>query len=461
MRKLVGVLAVMLVLGAGLAYFGWDRFFRERPQPDWVMATPDMRFMYGSIGAEQDSGIPYGIFAALPRIFPEKFPGPEGFASLGAVVEEGRTLPVGFTEKVIGFPRVANNCAACHVATYRVSADAERVVVPTGPSHGTDLEAFFRLLVDTAKDPRFDADTMMPAIEQVTDLDFIDRLAYRYLFIPITRKRLLEREEQFGWIYRTDFPDWGPGRDDAMNLTKYFMLEWPMDDSFGPTDMPSIWNLKKYQAAQGHRPNLAGDSHDNEAFLEQVSWLQDYLGNTPAPAWPLPVDQTKAEAGRAVFQANCAGCHAGERTGTPLPIAEIGTDRGRIDTWSKEAAAEANEVARGMGIERNGLVEEDLVGYVAPFLDGIWLRGPYLHNGAVPTVWDLLQPPDARPATFWRGYDVLDAEKLGFVSRGAEAQAAGFRFDTTLRGNGNGGHDFGTDLPDEDKQALIEHLKTL
>ena len=55
-------------------------------------------------------------------------------------------------------------------------------------------------------------------------------MAYRYLIIPITKQRLAEREGQFKWIYRHDFPEWGTGRDDAMNLTKYFMISWPMDD---------------------------------------------------------------------------------------------------------------------------------------------------------------------------------------------------------------------------------------
>jgi hypothetical protein len=77
----------------------------------------------------------------------------------------------------------------------------------------------------------------------------------------MTKKRLIEREKQFAWIYRKDFPDWGRGRDDSMNLTKYFMLELPMDDSFGPDDIPPIWNLKKYNAL-GTTMNHAGDSHD-------------------------------------------------------------------------------------------------------------------------------------------------------------------------------------------------------
>src|SRR3546814_13208558 len=101
----------------------------------------------------------------------------------------------------------------------------------------------------------------MHEINLVTELSWLDKLLYRYALIPITKQRLMEREAQFAWIYRTDVPDWGRGRDDGMNLTKYFMLELPMDDSLGATDMPAIWNLKKYERP-GTTMNSAGDNHD-------------------------------------------------------------------------------------------------------------------------------------------------------------------------------------------------------
>jgi hypothetical protein len=62
---------------------------------------------------------------------------------------------------------------------------------------------------------------------------------------------------------------------------------------------------------------------------------------------------------------------------------------------------------------------------------------------------------------FWRGYDVYDATNVGFVSSGDQAQQAGTRFDTALRSNGNGGHVFGTALPDPEKEVLLEYLKSL
>jgi hypothetical protein len=82
-RWLWWTLLVLLLLGAIVGFTAWYKLFREEPQPDWVTATPEMRFKYGSMGAENDAGIPYWIFYVLPRMFPEKLPGPGGYASFG------------------------------------------------------------------------------------------------------------------------------------------------------------------------------------------------------------------------------------------------------------------------------------------------------------------------------------------------------------------------------------------
>jgi len=331
------VVAALLALGG---YVAWYKFFREEPQPAWVTQDADTRFKYGSIGAENDAGIPYWIFYVLPRMFPEKLPGPGGYASLGVPWEQGQELPVGFTKKVIGFPRVANNCAVCHSTRLRTATNAPPIVIAAGPGPTTNVEGFFRFFVDCAKDPRFTPDNVLWEIMNVTELSWLDKAIYRFLIIPITKKRLLEREQQFAWVYHAAFPEWGRGRDDAMNLTKYFMLKLPMDDSFGPTDMPSIWNLKKYDSP-ANRMNWAGDSHDaysviidsalgligsesgpkdKAGFLAQIDWLKDYLRNKPPPKYPFALDGAKATAGKAIFDQQCATCHASDRTGTPLPL---------------------------------------------------------------------------------------------------------------------------------------------
>jgi hypothetical protein len=94
-------------------------------------------------------------------------------------------------------------------------------------------------------------------------------------------------------------------------------------------------------------------------------------------------------------------------------------------------------------------------------LDGLWLRAPYLHNGSVPSLTDLLERPERRTKVFWRGLDVYDPVAMGFVSSGPEAQRRGTRYDTAVIGNSNQGHLWGTDLKPDQKRALIEYLKTL
>src|SRR5262245_38072803 len=111
-RKLIVGLAGLLIVGGFAVWFGWYKFFREEPERQF--ADEADRFKYGSIGAEADRGLPYYIWMVLPRIFADKLPGTGGYRSFGIVWEEGQEMPVGFTKKVIGFPRVANNCAICH-----------------------------------------------------------------------------------------------------------------------------------------------------------------------------------------------------------------------------------------------------------------------------------------------------------------------------------------------------------
>jgi hypothetical protein len=97
--------------------------------------------------------------------------------------------------------------------------------------------------------------------------------------------------------------------------------------------------------------------------------------------------------------------------------------------------------------------------YAARPLYGIWAAAPYLHNGAIPTLYDLLLPPAQRPKTFALGAREYDPVKLGFaVGKACDKQDCGI--DTTRIGDGNGGHIWGTDLAEPDRMALLEYLKT-
>ena len=96
--------------------------------------------------------------------------------------------------------------------------------------------------------------------------------------------------------------------------------------------------------------------------------------------------------------------------------------------------------------------------YKARPLDGIWSSAPYLHNGSVPTLHDLLLPPEQRPDAFHVGGREFDAERVGLESGPGENRS---RFDTREPGNDNGGHEYGTTLSQDQRMDLIEFLKTL
>jgi len=467
-----------------------------------------MNFLYGSIGGENQGGIPYWILVTLPRIFDDYLPGPGGYASLGLPWTEGQELPAGFSKKTIGFERVGFNCALCHATRYRTQPDQTPTIVAAGGSHTADIQGLMEFLSKAANDTRFNAEVILRQIDMSTRLSFTERLIYKFVLIPITRKRLAEQGRDFAWA--DDRPRWGPGRDAPMNLTKFNLLGMPDDESVDNTDFPSLWNLQARVNSSRTWPaddmaleadwstvtvppsrlmlmNLDGattsyrsvlidsalglQAENSPFFHRRMAELEDWLMTLPAPRYPLALDSALVVAGAGIFEAQCASCHESgrdNRLGTVVPLPEIGTDPERAQAWTVEAANGANRVVREMGIERTPMGRPDAPGYVALQLDGLWLRGPYLHNGSVPTVRDLLEPAAKRPLEFYRGYDVLHTGDLGFVAERCTSEGQihcmqdheGWLYDTREPGNGNGGHEYGVGLTDPEKDALLEYLKT-
>jgi hypothetical protein len=468
-RFLLRLVIVLVLLGGLLGIITWFYLFREVPTD---YASAEDNFKYGSLGNEETDGIPYWIWLVLPRVFPEKLPGLGGYASFGLVWEEGRELPVGFSKKKIGFDRIAINCAFCHAGTYRAKPTDKPTIVAGAASHQFDPQAYVRFLYACASDPRFNADNLMREINYVYALSPVEKLLYRYVLIPQTKQALLKQKAQFAFM--DGKPDWGRGRVDPFNPIKFGILKQPLDDTVGNSDMVPIWNQRLRQGMSLHWDGLnispdevvlssaIGDGATHKHIQrENLKRMQEWMMNLPAPKYPFPVNQELATKGGAIYAQHCASCHAmgGETTGKVVPVDQVGTDRHRVDMWTSAAATAYNNYEPGYPWGFKNFRKTN--GYVSVLLDGVWLRAPYLHNGSVPTLTDLLTPPDQRPKLFWRGYDVYDQEKLGFVSSGAEAEKSGFRYDTNVVGNSNQGHLWGTDLSPDDKKALIEFLKTL
>jgi cytochrome c5 len=238
--------------------------------------------------------------------------------------------------------------------------------------------------------------------------------------------------------------------------------------------------------------------------------LEEKLNKLWSPLWPMeylpPLDPAKAERGSVIYQQQCASCHAVLNRTDPkrrinavmTPVAEIGTDptmannvdqrlalTGKLqgtkryvvagDPLEQEVAASevlANAVIGTMLGEKKqavaGLIADFLnvkkasapstPSYKGRPLNGIWATAPYLHNGSVPNLWQLLQTPETRVKQFHVGSRELDPVNVGFNTA---ASPGSFLFDAGLPGNSNAGHAYGTQLSDEQKWELIEFLKSL
>ncbi len=109
--------------------------------------------------------------------------------------------------------------------------------------------------------------------------------------------------------------------------------------------------------------------------------------------------------------------------------------------------------------------ETPLPVYKARPLNGIWATAPYLHNGSVPTLYDLLLPQNKRPKSFGYFDGEMDLVKAGL--KDASSNPAAFQFKTydadgtVIVGNWNGGHEYGTKLSEAERFDLIEYLKGL
>jgi mono/diheme cytochrome c family protein len=97
--------------------------------------------------------------------------------------------------------------------------------------------------------------------------------------------------------------------------------------------------------------------------------------------------------------------------------------------------------------------------YEARVLHGIWATAPYLHNGSVPNLWELLKPAAQRMPTFKVGTRMYDQKNVGYMTDQSPFTNGTFVADLA-NGNGNGGHEYGVNLSEDERWAIVEYLKT-
>ncbi len=266
------------------------------------------------------------------------------------------------------------------------------------------------------------------------------------------------------------------------------------------------------------------DLHQIEQTLQRLkppAWPEALLG---------AVDKPLAVKGRELFSENCAGCHVPRSVQTNgrwvqhlkmLPVDYIGTDPGaanniadhrfdlsalqwdpaelaKLDVQLQPPPAEPLDMSKlssakglayvtafvGNRAYREAKIPEaerpemdgfglpigvrELRAYKARPLAGVWATAPFLHNGSVPSLYQLLSPQDERATTFFKGTFEYDPRHLGYRT---EAFTNGFKFDTRITGNHNSGHEFragklgngviGRLLQPQERWALLEYLKVL
>lgn len=274
-----------------------------------------------------------------------------------------------------------------------------------------------------------------------------------------------------------------------------------------------------------HSKTPAEGLFDSPALILNLQTIENALNRVAPPKWPEEVfgkiDRKKAAAGKPLFMKHCAGCHnAWPYTWTEpnkygkrfiqvglIPYKYVGTDPGQFEDVKPYAITGQlaeylpgplkgkdiiptgdlyvimQEAVLDRALSKLKLTEEqslDLHGYreyplprptpgvykAAP-REGVWATPPFMHNGSVPNLYEMLLPAKQRTKQFYVGRE-FDPVKVGLDTSGKSGK---FLIDTTLRGNSNAGHSFengprgkgviGPLLTEEQRWALVEYLKSI
>jgi hypothetical protein len=256
------------------------------------------------------------------------------------------------------------------------------------------------------------------------------------------------------------------------------------------------------------------DRYISSVRLNNMFEMETLIARLKAPDWPEdtlgPLNQEAVKRGEVLYQKNCASCHTPQRENQPeagdetsvrnnktfyvarlFPMDVVKTDPMDAKNFA-ERRLDASSINKGKdvaGAEIIGMVLQGIIdrrykeinlppdqqdlwngyrsnllrackSYPARPLAGVWAAAPYLHNGSVPNLYQLLLPPDKRINFFYTGSIEFDPVNVGYVVSDKDFPGA-FPFDTRITGNSNAGHQYGTSISHEERMDLIEFLKSL
>jgi hypothetical protein len=412
-------------------------------------------------------------------------------------------------------------CAACHTGRV-IGSDGKVQVLVGAPSTRFDINGYRSLLTASVTHPNYLYEKFRAALLTKADgtlygpARIADERLDKAIFLsgpeggPTVGQTMLEQfkssllqrgafvQQTLGaYSYHGDLTllKSSPGHVEAFGLATLAFLplqEFQADPGgtvqkyFGRNpsvaDIMSVWRQADRVAAQwdgniknalirnlGAELGVAGDARMVN-FANAVT-TTPFVADLPAPVYPFNVDLKKAREGREIYQKACASCHEQERF---MSIDAVGTEPGRATGLTPDARLLLIEnlkaSCKDLANPDCDAPDEDIIvprqqnpGYLALPLTGIWARAPYLHNGSVPTIKQLLIP-STRPAVFRIGSLKYDQTSMGFVWN-----EDGKIIDTSILGYSNKGHadikvfNGGIDFSkkEDELKAIIEYLKTL
>lgn len=412
-----------------------------------------------------------------------------------------------YSGRMVGF-----SCSACHTGhlTYR-GAD----FLIEGGSGTVDAEGFEHELIsalDSLKDARRFAAFFERVRARREDGDTIERpnLAELLELFPKLKARMASFSAVRTLLAQTDRTASGYGRIDAFGTGRNLLYPESAIPLDAPVRYPVIYDAYRHKwlhwdantnsimernIGQAIAAGAIIDAKTKRSTLLPLNLyaLEGLAARIVPPRWPAAqlgaIDTTLAASGRAVYMQHCERCHALRASGpterdTLLNWKDVGTDPrratsaavplkggGQYPVVAGELLREMKDTAfrqSGISAAQQAVIEGNRANsvwrvtesYAARPLTGLWSHPPYLHNGSVPTLDDLLHPPSQRPQTFLLGHHEFDPQRVGLAATGP-MRGPPFTFDTRKRGNSNGGHLWGTDLSDAQRKQLLEYLKTL
>jgi hypothetical protein len=291
----------------------------------------------------------------------------------------------------------------------------------------------------------------------------------------------------------------GPGRVDAFGTARNLIFgPATARPPNAPVSYPHLFNVQKttwlhwdgntnsaMERNMGQAIGLGAvvdASFESTLLPRDIHALELLVNKITAPKWPGKIEPNKALEGKKVFERLCNNCH-GPSVDPPdvMSLSDIGTARERAESFAHPVGTRKNEEAlaqflgdvkrkayarAGISADEEKTMEGKRFppqwrapkGYAQRPLLSVWATAPYLHNGSVPSIAELLKPAAQRIKKFKIGTRNYDPKTLGYENDGPT------EIDTTEVGNGNGGHTgtaYGTDLSPTEKDALIEYLKQL